>query len=167
MKIALAKAAILTLVCGPLLAQLQQGPVAVNGADPYTASVQVLAFEAGGAFLGPPQVRVFESWDHKDLAGAFHGGIAEGVPFGVYKIEAHRPGCVPETRYVSVFRKHVTIIVGLAVSRETNGLPVWPALHGKVDGGFATRQKGLREAGRRVLQSGSRIKYRFRRRVRL
>jgi hypothetical protein len=143
MKIALVTAAILTLVCGLLLAQVEQAPVAVNGENPYTASVRVLAFEAGGAFLGAPEVRVFESWDHKDLAGAFHAGIAEGVPFGVYKLEAHRLGCVPETRYVSVFRKRVTVIVGLAVSRETNGLPVWPALHGKVTGALPPGKKAF------------------------
>jgi hypothetical protein len=129
MKIRLS-AALLTLAGGFLIAPSERAQDALS----FTGSVHVLAYEASGRFLGMPEIRIFETWDHKDLSERFHEGAADSIPFGVYRMEVFRRGCFPETRYVSVFSKQVTVIVGLSVARETNGLPVQPMLHGRVKG---------------------------------
>jgi hypothetical protein len=97
-----------------------------------TASVQVLAFDTRGPFLGAPNVSLFESFYHKNLAGKFHGGLAEGIPYGVYRIEGRLPAYSSEARYVVVYGPKVTIYLGLAGGIE---LPATPTtIHGRVVG---------------------------------
>jgi hypothetical protein len=77
-----------------------------------------------------------------DIAGSFRNGTADHVPWGFYRIEVSAPGCVPESRYVSVFAAEVPILVGLACEfenpalAEENGiaLPPYPILRGRVIG---------------------------------
>ena len=102
--------------------------------DGYLARVQVVAFEARGMFLGAPTVRLFQSQDEGDRSRQFHEGTADGIPFGVYKLEAHVNGFYPETRYVAVYRPNVTVVVGLPFGREAPALPVPPSVHGRVIG---------------------------------
>jgi hypothetical protein len=135
MKIAplLIMAALVSVSGGPV-AQEELKPGANKKGEQFVATVHVLAFESRGAFLGAPDVRLFESEEHKNLAGAFHGGVADHIPFGDYRIEAYLNGFYPETRYVSVFQRSVTVVVGLLLGREARILPVPPTLHGRISG---------------------------------
>jgi len=120
-----------------------QAQPALSQEESFRATVQVLAFETRGGFLGPPQVRVFESESHKDFSNAFRAGVANQIPFGIYRIEAYVDGFYSEVRYVAVYRKHVTIIVGLPFGREAMVLPVPPSLHGKVIGSLPRGSKSF------------------------
>jgi hypothetical protein len=98
-----------------------------------TATVEVLAFEATkGRFLGPPQVRAFESDDQPNLASRFRNGVASDIPHGLYRIEARLPGYFSDVRYVRVYQSKVTIVLGLRFDYELPKLP--PTLHGRVVG---------------------------------
>jgi hypothetical protein len=93
--------------------------------------------------LGTPEVRLFESDDHKNLASAFHSGVADHIPFGVYRIEAYVGGFYPEIRYVSVYLQRMTVVVGLPLGREAMVLPVPPSLHGKVLGTLPSSKRSF------------------------
>jgi len=133
MKTTMLVAPIVLVACAFLEGQ-QPERGADNDGEQYTASVQVIAFENRGAFLGSPDVRVFESEDHKNMASAFHAGVADHIPFGIYRMEVYFSGFYPETRYVAVYRRKVTVVAGLPFGREAMILPVPPMLHGKVVG---------------------------------
>jgi hypothetical protein len=99
---------------------------------PFHGTVNVIAFETRGRFLGIPHVRIFESEDHTNFASAFHEGVATSIPFGVYRIEAYVEGFYSEQRYVAIYQEHVTIVMGLPFGREAMVLPVAAGLHGKI-----------------------------------
>jgi hypothetical protein len=128
------------IVSGWLAAQVEQKSRA-KSADQFLATVQVLAFDTRGLFLGTPTVRLFESEDHKDLASAFHAGPADRIPFGVYKLEAYMNGFYPEVRYVAIYQPRVTVIVGLPFGREVLTLPVPPMVEGKLLGSLPRDKK--------------------------
>jgi hypothetical protein len=103
--------------------------------------VEVVAFEAEkGRFLGAPQVSVFEEWGgRKNLAAKFRDGKAEGIPYSVYRIEAHLPGYSSDITYVGVYQPTVTIVLGLRFSQELPDTP--PSLGGRVLGLTAPADK--------------------------
>lgn len=88
------------------------------------ATVEVLAFDTRGKFLGAPTVATFEAYDRTNFAAKFHAGTAEGIPFGEYRIEAHLPAYSSETRYVRVYERCTTVIVGLTVGYERPTVPL-------------------------------------------
>jgi hypothetical protein len=90
------------------VAQDPSTPMAVE----QTSAVEVVALDDRGADISHPDLRVFESDDHKNFVSKFHDGIAEGVPFGVYRVEGHRAGYRSEIRYVSVYQSRVTVVLG-------------------------------------------------------
>lgn len=107
--------------------------------EPYQSRVEVLAFQTDGSFIGAPEVRLFESADHesvdqKDFAKKFRAGVADNIPFGIYKLTAYTSGFYSETRYVAVFQHRVTVVVGLRFGRELATLPIFPVLRGTVSG---------------------------------
>jgi hypothetical protein len=97
-----------------------------------SAEVEVVAYDTYGHFLGTPTVKLFESEDHKNIATKFQRGTAEGVPLGVYRVEAYRPGFYSQARYVRVYQPRVTIILGLEPGHEASPTPL--RLHGRVIG---------------------------------
>jgi len=96
------------------------------------AVVQVVAFEAGGRFLGAPDIAVFESHDHTSFAGRFHHGEANEIPFGEYRIEGRLPGYYPDVRYVGVYQPKTRVVLGLTFDHELPQRP--PSLSGRVTG---------------------------------
>jgi hypothetical protein len=125
------------------VAQDQPKSSAPHADEAFLATVQVLAFETHGAFLGAPEVRLFESQDHKNISSSFRAGVADHVPFGVYRIEAYVGGFYPEVRYVAVYRQRVTVAVGLEFGREALTLPNPTSLHGKVIAPLPPAKKSL------------------------
>ncbi len=97
-----------------------------------SAKVSLIAFDTRGNPLGPPIVRTFESYEHKNYASKFHLGVAEGIPFGVYRVEAYRTAYSSEERYARVYEREVTVVLGLTVGYELPSVPL--TLHGKVVG---------------------------------
>ena len=97
-----------------------------------SAKVEVIAFDTNGRFLGAPNVSLFESDDHKNLAARFRAGVADGIPFGIYRVEGRLPAYSSEIRYVRVYQPHVTVVLGLTFSVELPEVP--PVLHGRVVG---------------------------------
>lgn len=109
------------------------------------ATVEVLAFDTRGRFLGPPIVKLFEAFDRTNYAPRFREGVANGIPFGDYRIEAYLPAYSSETRYVRVYQQRVTVIVGLTVGYETPIIPL--SLHGRVVGQLASEKTFVKLAG--------------------
>ncbi len=96
------------------------------------ARVEVVAFEEGGRCLGAPDVRIFESEDHRNLAAKFHSGVAENIPYGAYRLEGRLIAHTSDVQYVSVYGPQVTAVLGLAVGYE---VPLYPmVLQGRVIG---------------------------------
>jgi hypothetical protein len=105
----------------------------VQGGRQLTAEVSVVAFDTNGRFLGSPDVGIFESADdHMNMATKFHAGIAKGVPYGLYRIEARLVAYSSDVKYVRVYQQHVTIVLGLTVGHELPEIP--PSLRGRVVG---------------------------------
>jgi hypothetical protein len=97
-----------------------------------SARVEIVAFEEGGRFLGAPDVRTFESEDHRNLASKFHSGVAEDIPYGAYRLEARLVAHTSDVGFVPVYGPRVTAVVGLAVGYE---VPLYPmVLQGRVIG---------------------------------
>ena len=92
--------------------------------------MEIVAFEAKGRFLGAPTVSVFESYDHRNLAARFRDGAAEGIPYGVYRVEARMPSFFSDVRYARVYQPVVRVVVGLRFGEELPQVP--PSLHGRV-----------------------------------
>ena len=120
-------------VLGLCLAAQETPSGPVRAPKEKTATVEVLVYrEEDGKLLGAPQVRAFESDDHKDLASKFRSGVAEGIPYGVYHLQAYLPAYTAGGDYVSVFQPRVTVVLGMAVGYE---LPIFPfVLQGRVVG---------------------------------
>src|ERR1035437_7853004 len=97
---------------GHLAGQQPRNRAATEAQEP-AARVEIVAFEANGKFLGAPNVSVFEPYDHRNLAARFRDGVANGVPYGVYRIEGRLPGCSSDVRYVRVYQPTVMIVLGL------------------------------------------------------
>jgi hypothetical protein len=96
------------------------------------ARVEIIAFESKGRFLGPPNVSIFESADHENLASRFRDGVATGIPYGVYRIEARLPAYFSDVRYLRVYQAKVTVVLGLRFGEELPQVP--PSLGGRITG---------------------------------
>jgi len=84
-----------------------------------TATVNVVAYEAGGRYLGAPNIRIFMELDEqKDFAAEFHEGRAIQIPYGEYRVEAQQQGFFPDIKRVAVYQPFVTIVVGLRFASE-------------------------------------------------
>jgi hypothetical protein len=94
--------------------------------------VEVVAFGSNGKFLGAPNVTLFESEDRRDIARRFQRGIAENVPFGVYRIRAFLPGFYSCVRYAAVYQRRTTVVLGLEPGYEASPGPL--RLSGRVVG---------------------------------
>ena len=109
-----------TLALLPIL--LQARPVShheQNLVDPEpVARVEIVAFEASGRFLGRPNLSVFESVDHRNLAGKFRDGVATGIPYGVYRTEVRLPGYFSDVKYVRIYQAEATVVMGLRFGEE-------------------------------------------------
>ena len=92
------------------------------------AKIRVIAFDTSGKLLQTPVVAVFDSDEGKHLADEFHSGVAVGVPYGTYRIEAHLTAYASDIRYVRVYQPNVTVILGLTLSEELPEVP--PTLRG-------------------------------------
>jgi hypothetical protein len=132
---------LIVLSIGCLAAQIEQRSNQVSDAEQFVARVEVCAFDSRGTFLAAPTVRVFESESHKDFSTSFRSGVADHIPFGIYKLEAYMSGFYPEVRYVAIYRPQVTVVVGLAFGREALTLPQPPTIHGKVIGSLPRDKK--------------------------
>jgi len=89
------------------------------------ATVELVAYDTYGNRLGAPsQIMDFESIeDHKNLAEKFHDGLAEDIPFDVYRVEARLPAYYSARRYVNVYQDRVIVILGLQVGTEQQLVP--------------------------------------------
>jgi hypothetical protein len=96
------------------------------------ANVEVISFEANGRFLGAPNVTAFNSATGEDISSQFHSGVARGIPYGVYRIEAKLAGYFSDTTYARVYRPNVTLVMGLRFGAELPQVP--PTLKGRVIG---------------------------------
>ena len=98
-----------------------------------TATVNVVAYEAGGRYLGAPNIRIFMELDEqKDFAAEFHEGRAIQIPYGEYRVEAQQQGFFPDIKRVAVYQPFVTIVVGLRFASELPQIP--PMLSGHIVG---------------------------------
>jgi hypothetical protein len=98
-------------------------------------TVEVKAFDAnnGRPLDGVPIVKFFIGPNPgEDFTKAFHSSVANDIPFGEYQIEVSLPSYYPERRYVLVYQKKVTIIVGLSFDQEGPSYPY--SLRGRVEG---------------------------------
>jgi hypothetical protein len=104
------------------------------------ATVTVVGFNAWrGNPLDPPIIREFKSGDSgRNLANLFRQNVAEGVPFGSYRIGAYLPGYTSVLRDVNIYQRNVTIVIGLVIAPDIS--PV--GLHGQVTGLQASAMKG-------------------------
>jgi hypothetical protein len=114
-----------------LVSQEQLNTAAI-GNNRASATVTVLAFDTDGRALGAPTITRFESDDHKNFAGSFHQGVAEGIPFGEYRLQGYLPAYFSDSTHVAVFQQHVTVVLGLNVGYELPVAP--PILRGRVIG---------------------------------
>ena len=124
---------VLALVPNVLVAQ-RLAATEPNSREP-AATVELIAFSTRGVFLplAPIVVEVFQSEGEKNLAAKFRNGVAEGVPFGIYRMKARLSGFYPEERYVRVNQQRTTVVLGLEVGRiDFPGLPY--SLHGRIVG---------------------------------
>ena len=94
--------------------------------------MEIVAFEASGRFLGRPNLSVFESVDHRNLAGKFRDGVATGIPYGVYRTEVRLPGYFSDVKYVRIYQAEATVVMGLRFGEELPQTP--PSLSGRVIG---------------------------------
>jgi hypothetical protein len=115
------------------------------------ARVRVVAFDTRGALLDPPDISIFTSRETGDLASKFHGGVADGIPYGAYRIRAHRTAYSGEVRHVWVYQPQVTVVVGLTFGYELPVVP--PTLPGRVIGAIVPGETFVKLVG--VYSSGS------------
>src|SRR5438105_1786080 len=66
------------------------------------ATVEVVAFSTHGAPLGPPMVTIFRREGGRNLSSIFHSRVADDIPYGVYRIEAHATGFSSQSQNVRV-----------------------------------------------------------------
>ena len=125
------------MMVGELAGQQERTGTMIRSREP-AAKVEVVAFEANGRFLGAPHVKVFESYKHQNMASRFHQGVAEGVPYGTYRIEARLPGCSSDVRYVRVSQPSVTVVLGLEFGYELPEVP--QILRGRIIGNWSCPQ---------------------------
>jgi hypothetical protein len=108
--------------------------------------VQVVAFdEATGRILPPPEVRLFQAGEQKNLAAKFHAGEVDDIPYGTYRIEAVVPGYTPELRYISVNQPRATVVLGMPVSPIEN-VP-YPSIRGHIVGDLPLKKSFIRLVG--------------------
>lgn len=136
----------LTLISGCLAAQDSASLAAVREGRKLAATVSVMAFDTNGRFLGSPEVKVFESTEeHKNLAAKFNAGVAEGIPYGEYTIEARLTAYSSDSKRVGVYQRHVVIVLGLTVGHELPTLP--PNLPGRIIGHLPAAKAFVRLVG--------------------
>ena len=87
----------------------------------------------------------FSSACHRNLAARFHAGVATGVPYGNYRIEARLTAYSSDAKSVRVYQQHVTVILGLTVSQELPEIP--PNLPGRIVGLLRTTKSFVRLIG--------------------
>jgi len=104
-----------------------------------SATVEVLAFDTRGKFLGAPIIKLFESYDHKNLSSRFRGSVAQAVPFGEYQIEGYLPAYSSDKRWVRIYQQRVTVILGLTVGYERPSAPL--TIRGHVTGQVSPEKK--------------------------
>jgi hypothetical protein len=109
------------------------------------ARVEVLAFDTRGKFLGAPTIEVFEADNHTNFAAKFHAGVAEDIPFGEYRIKSDLPAYSSEARFIRVYQRRVTVVLGLTVGYELPSIPL--SLHGRVVGRVPPQRTFVRLAG--------------------
>jgi len=120
--------------------------LAASSREELSARAEVVAFdEATGRLLGPPEVRLFESDDRRNLSSRFHLGVASRIPYGIYRLEAWTPGHTAELRYVLVDQPRATIVLGMPVS-PIESVPS-PAIQGRVVGGALPKRSFVKLAG--------------------
>jgi hypothetical protein len=127
-----------------LAAQEKAGQTRSESRD-RLARVEVVAFETGGKPLGAPVISTFESYDHKNLASRFHSGVAEGIPYGIYRVEGRLPGYYSDYRYVAVYGSPVAVVLGLAFGYEAPQVPM--TLRGRVVGALASKRSFVKLVG--------------------
>ena len=126
-----------------LVAQDAASLAAIREGRRLSATVNVVAFDTSGKFLGAPSVSVFEDPDDRsNLAPKFQKGIAEQIPYGMYRIEGYLVGHSSDTKYVWVYQSHVTVVLGLEVGLEKPSIP--PLLTGRVVGTFSASRSFVR-----------------------
>jgi len=136
----------LTALSSGLAAQDASNLAAIRQGRKLNATVSVIAFDTNGRFLGSPEVKLFESDDgHKNFASRFHGGVAEGIPYGDYRIEARMTAYSSDSKSVRIYQQHVAVILGLAVSHELPQIP--PNLPGRITGHLPTSKGFVRLIG--------------------
>ena len=117
-----------------------------SNANPPSSHVEVVAFEeARGVLLFAPEVHRFESENGRDLSKRFHDGIAEGIPYGFYRIEAWITDLSPELRYVWVHQPRTTIVLGMPVS-DIESTP-FPDVQGRIVEGAVPKRSFVKLAG--------------------
>jgi len=117
-----------------------------SNANSPSSRVEVVAFEeARGVLLFAPEVHRFESEDGRDLSKRFHDGVAEGIPYGFYRMEAWVTDFSPELRYVRVHQPRTTIVLGMPVS-DIESTP-FPAVQGRIVKGAVPKRSFVKLAG--------------------
>ncbi len=114
-------------------------PQPVSAPESGLATVEVMAFDSRGKFLGAPMVTVFESDDHTNFAAKFRNGVADRIPFGMYKVEGRLTGYSSEVRYIRIFEHRALVVLGLPVGRERPMLP--PVTNGRILGSLPPEKK--------------------------
>jgi hypothetical protein len=122
-----------TLFPGCLLGQDAARLAAILEGKELYSTVSVLAFDVYGHPLGPPGIKLFESVDdRRNLADKFRNGVARGIPYGEYRIEARLQGYRPDSKVIPVYGPHINTVLGLTFSLELPLIP--PDLPGQVVG---------------------------------
>jgi hypothetical protein len=113
------------VACGLLFVSVGRGAAQEASRRPLEVKVPIATVELrvyvenNGKFLEQPAVHEFISADGKNFASRFHYGVAEGIPYGVYKIYAYREGYTSIGGLVSVYQPKVTVVRGMAVGTIT------------------------------------------------
>lgn len=96
------------------------------------ATVHIVVVDGFGHDLGEANVTSFQSFGSgKNLAQRFHDNTAKDVPYGVYRVRAHKVAFVSGEVTARVFQPDVWVRIGLSISEE---LPIYPAPRLQVSG---------------------------------
>jgi hypothetical protein len=136
----------ITLFSGRLLSQDAASLAAIREGRKLYSTVSVLAFDTYGRPLGPPRIKLFELGDdHHDFGDKFRHGVATGIPYGDYSIEAWLEGYAWDSKAIRIYGPHVSAVVGLTFKTEPPLIP--PDLPGQVVGPVPARNTFARLVG--------------------